>query len=109
MANYVGIAALTMVRQTNGAYQYVYVGQPVNGDVPDEELERLLDEGFIAELPDEVVEAVATVDVPPVGGPQRPAQAASKELWVAYAVATGSFTEDEAEKASKADLIAALS
>lgn len=50
---------------------------------------------------------LAQVERPePETGPERPAQAATKEVWVAYIVATTDLSEAEAADLTKADLIA---
>ncbi|WP_156759553.1 hypothetical protein [Microbacterium karelineae] len=46
---YVGKEALTLVRRKDGKISYVYKGDPVPAGVDDDELLRLLDDGFIVE------------------------------------------------------------
>lgn len=58
----VGKEALTIIKTATGSHAYVYAGQPVPGDVPDEELQRLYDEGFITDAPK--VEAEQTPATP---------------------------------------------
>jgi hypothetical protein len=52
---YVGKAPLTIVKTTAGQSVYVYAGKKVPADVPEAELKRLHDDGFIA-----AIEAPAT-------------------------------------------------
>lgn len=61
----VGKEALTIIKTASGSHAYVYAGQPVPGDVADEELQRLYDEGFITDAPKVEVEvAVVTTATP---------------------------------------------
>lgn len=105
---YFGKAALTIVRQkSNGSRAYVYAGQPVGDDVDAKELGRLESEGFI--FAQEV--ATAAPVTPPVSGTgdvEKPDSSAKKAEWVEYAVAKG-YDRTEAEKATQAELIKALS
>lgn len=55
----IGKEALTIARTVTGSHAYIYRGQLVPKDVPDEEAQRLLDEGFLAEAP------AVDVDAPP--------------------------------------------
>lgn len=47
---YIGKAPLTVVTTTDGRHEHVYAGQQVPGHVSDEELLRLIDGKFIAEV-----------------------------------------------------------
>lgn len=111
---YIGISPLTVVRtKSTGAGVYVYAGQPVTSDISTDERERLLAEGFIAEVPElapeldvvepvvadpgsenavtseQVTEPVRSEVVPtnevPAPSSSRPAPTATKAEWVAYA------------------------
>jgi hypothetical protein len=49
--SYVGVAPLTMIRCENPAsYTSVYAGQPVPENIAQDDLKRLVDEGFLAEV-----------------------------------------------------------
>lgn len=54
----VGQEALTIAKTSSGSHAYIYKGQPVPKDIPDSEVQRLLDEGFIGEA--QTVEAAET-------------------------------------------------
>lgn len=104
---YIGKAALTVVRQkSNGSRIYVYAGQPVGEDVDAAEIHRLEVEGFIEAV--EIPEAIEDFDLDSEAGDGPPADSANKDAWIEYAIRKG-HDRDEAEKATKADLIKALS
>lgn len=62
---YVGKAALTIVRMPNGTQAYVYAGQKVPADAPDDEVTRLLKGGFIAEVKASAKPAGRQASTPP--------------------------------------------
>ena len=104
---YFGKAALTVVRQkSNGSRIYVYAGQPVGEDVDAAEIYRLEAEGFIEDV--EIPETIEDFDLDSDSGDGPPAESANKDAWIEYAIRKG-HDRDEAEKATKADLIKALS
>ncbi len=105
--HYIGKAALTVVRQkSTGSRIYVYAGQPVGGDVDPSEIYRLEAEGFIEAI--EIPETIEDFDLGDDAGDGPPAETANKPEWVEYAVRQG-YDRDEAEKATKPELIKALS
>lgn len=105
--HYIGKAALTVVRQkSNSSRIYVYAGQPVGEDVDAAEIHRLEAEGFIEAI--EIPETIEDFDLDGDAGDGPPAESALKPEWVEYAVRQG-YDRDEAEKATKPDLIKALS
>jgi sulfur carrier protein ThiS len=61
---YIGVAPLTMVRTKAGGYSMVYADQPVPADITDEDLKRLVDEGFLGQ-----VEAAAAAQAEPATKP----------------------------------------
>lgn len=105
--HYIGKAALTVVRQkSNSSRIYVYAGQPVGEDVDSGEIARLEAEGFIEAI--EIPETIEDFDLDGDAGDGPPAESANKDAWIEYAIRKG-HDRDEAEKATKADLIKALS
>jgi hypothetical protein len=119
MVNYIGKAALTLVR-VGGSMAYVYAGEPVPEGATDAEYARLLEDGFIAPL-DAAVDIVAARVVPESqpavvivpetvsesGEPSGPpAKSAPKADWEAYARSQGA-TDADLEGQTKDDLIAA--
>lgn len=46
---YVAKAALVIARTQDGGYVHLYDGQPVPGNADPKDVERLADEGFLAE------------------------------------------------------------
>ncbi|OZE39096.1 hypothetical protein CH278_02095 [Rhodococcus sp. 05-2254-5] len=122
---YIGVAALTIVKlKSTGSRAYVYKGQPVGSDVSREEIKRLEDEGFIAEVVviEDPVDLLIPDGEPPsdqppasTGNPDRPEPTATKAEWVAYAVkvheatdGAAGFAEDAAEDLTRAKLIELL-
>lgn len=94
MSSYRVTAPLVVARQKGGTNVHVYAGSPVPDSVSKEEVDRLLEGGFI----EAVGEASAESD-----GDKAPAKSASKEEWVAYAESQG---DDEAADKTKEQLIA---
>ncbi len=60
----IGKEALTIARTITGSHAYIYRGQPVPKDVPEDEAQRLLDEGFLAEAPSVEAETTSTPAAP---------------------------------------------
>lgn len=48
--SYVGVAALTMARTASGGYVQIYADDPVPVGIDPDDLRRLVDEGFLAEV-----------------------------------------------------------
>lgn len=99
-------AALVIAANQNGDRVYTYK----DGVIPwlsDEDAERFVDEGLVEEVDDDEVAAADPTPGEPDGGPERPHQIAPKDAWVEYARSKG-WSKDDAEAATKADLIAAL-
>lgn len=94
--NYIGKAPLTMVRTTAGSYVHVFAEDAVPADITDDDLKRLLDEGYIVEAP--AAEDSADSD----GG--APAKSATKADWEAYARSQGA-TDADLEGKTKDDLV----
>lgn len=100
---YVGKAPLTLVRTTTGSSEYVYAGAVAPDGIAADDLERLLDEGYL-------VEVVAEPEVTPVAndpgtgnlGPdltvERPKSVATKQVWVDYRVALDQLLEEQADE-----------
>lgn len=130
MTTYAGKAPLTFVKLSGNRGVTVYAGHPVPADALPDELERLLEGGFIEKVEDDEVggmvsdqpetakrvrrtraqihadqEAAAAEngggDVP--SGP--PAKSAVKDEWIAYAVSQGA-DQAEATAKNKDELIA---
>lgn len=106
---HVGVAPLTLVRTTAGRSEYVYAGQVAPEGILDEDLDRLVDEGYLAEL--DVVPTVTVVpDDPGTGNlgegvtAERPKQMATKPLWVDYRVAQGLLLPEQAEEVTAEQL-----
>ena len=85
-----GAAPLTLARTQTGTVLYVYPGQPAVG-LDEEDAARLIGEGFLVEVPDEVVpDVVPTPDDPGTGSPgtapttTRPKKTAPKAAWLAF-------------------------
>ncbi|HEY9315793.1 hypothetical protein [Williamsia sp.] len=112
---YQAVAKLVLAADQSGKTQYFYEGSVVPW-LSDTDRDRFLAEGLVVEL-DSIPSTEDDAGEPsgdgqPAGAPrapERPAKAASKALWVEFAVASGAFTQEDAEKAEKADLVAALS
>lgn len=109
---YVGIAPLTVVRRVGGFSQDVYAGAPVPGDITPDDLDRLLGEGYIIESDtaggmqnDVPGQSLLEQTQSPVDPDGRPSKRATKDAWVAYAVAQGADPA-EADAKNKDDLIA---
>lgn len=113
-------APLVIITDSVGKLRYYYEGTVLPDDLPAKEIERLREAGMVGgeKMLAADVEGAPTgpagrqiVDaVPEAGGvqAQRPAQVAPKAAWVDYAVAKG-VPRDEAEAASKDDLVKRLS
>ena len=88
---FIGAAPLTLVRTTAGPAAYVYAGQPAPAGI-DEQLDRLVAEGYLVEVDDVVLEEpdVVVPDDPGDGsaGPgitvERPKRTATKDLWLEF-------------------------
>jgi hypothetical protein len=101
-------APLVLARDAEGAYGYFYKGAILPPYVQGDALQGLLDSRMVAQVVADPALTPAASEPPPVenlGGPlSRPAQVASKQAWVDYAVAQGATAED-AEKATKQELV----
>jgi hypothetical protein len=95
----IGIAPLTMVRTEAGRTEYVYAGAPAPAGILDEDADRLVAEGFLVEVDDQVLdEAVVVVPDGSVGPGVtaiRPANVANKAAWLDYRVALGHLTPEQ--------------
>lgn len=65
MTQYIAVTPLVIARDETGRDVYVYNGQPVPGNVSDESVERLVEDGFIAAIfePEVEVEDAPQVEV----------------------------------------------
>lgn len=93
---YTVTAPLVVVQDEQGSYHHIYQGAPLPKFVSDEDAERLAEGGLIEQDDAERGEQQS-----------RPAKAASKAEWVAFAVAQG-MSEEDAEAATKDDLVSAF-
>ncbi|KQU30338.1 MULTISPECIES: hypothetical protein [unclassified Rhodococcus (in: high G+C Gram-positive bacteria)] len=118
-------APLVLAKAQGGDVRYYYQGQPIEW-LSDDDRERLIAEGFV----EDDVDSHFTFEVPtvepidPVPAPnldpraaevKKPRQAAAVKEWEDYAVALHEatngeqgYTREDAEAASKQDLIATL-
>jgi len=98
---------MALIDCENGTTVTVMQGGLVPVDVKPDHLEHLLGLGLVeeAEFQGGIAATVTGDGVTDGEVSGRPAQAATKDEWVAYAVAQG-VPADEAEATSKADLIA---
>lgn len=102
MSTYIGKAPLSLVRAA-GSITYVYAGQPAPEGIADDDLVRLLDEGYLVEIPDELVpDVVPAPDDPGTGSPGtqpttviRPPNVANKAAWLDYRVGLGQITPEQ--------------
>lgn len=118
--SYTVTAPMALIDCTDGTTRTVMRGGPVPADVTEAHLAHLAAFGIVTEVPDaveyggvepsrfgddsaDVVDVIVAPDVAAAGG--RPARAAAKDEWVAYAVSQGA-EQDEADALSKADLVA---
>ncbi|WP_431840650.1 hypothetical protein [Gordonia hongkongensis] len=114
--SYEVIAPLVVAGDPEGKLKYHYQGAIVEY-LSEEDAERFLDAGMVAESADLANEAFIPLaddpadggddPVPPAGDGARPPKTASKDAWVDFAEAKG-MSRAEAEDMSKADLIQAL-
>lgn len=98
----IGIAPLTLVRTRAGRSEYVYAGALAPEDIVDEDVTRLVNEGFLEEVEDSAVpDEVVVPDDPATGNlgegvtVERPKTVSTKDLWVDYRVALNQLTEEQ--------------
>lgn len=97
-------AALVIAANQNGDRIYTYK----DGVIPwlsDEDAERMVAEDLVEEVSDDEVAADEPDSDDDDGEVAKPHQASTKDAWVEYAVSKGA-SKDDAEAATKADLIA---
>lgn len=110
--SYLVTAPLVVAADPEGALKYHYQGTEIEF-LSEFDADRFLADGMVVEIGSSVEqfdEDVVPDDGPPVVPPAdetRPPKTASKEAWVDFAVASG-MSREEAEDASKTDLIQAL-
>lgn len=99
---YIGVAALTLVRTNTGQAAYVYAGAVAPDGILAEDLERLVAEGYLAEIPAQVLpDRVVVPDDPGDGSAgsgvtvDRPKATAVKSAWLDYRVSTGQLTAEQ--------------
>lgn len=105
--SYIVTAPLVVAADPEGALKYHYQGAEIEF-LSDFDAERFLGDGMVVET-DSAERSDIDVESP-VGPPSddaRPPKTASKEAWVDFAIKSG-MSREEAEDASKADLIQAL-
>lgn len=104
--SYTVIGALVIAADPEGKLKYHYQGAQIEY-LSDEDAERFLDDGLVVDN-DEPKALDVGDDDPPAGvDGDKPPKTASKDAWVEYAVAKG-MSREEAEEATRADLIQAL-
>jgi len=106
-------AGLVLIKDRLGVLRHHYAGSIIEGDETDpKSVERHLGLGMIEEVDGHAPEAPAAdsgdAGKTPVDDSECPAQTATTEAWVAYAIKRG-LSEEEAKAATRAELIAALS
>ena len=120
MPSYMGKAPLSLVRTLHGSVEYVYAGHPAPEGIVPEDLDRLVDEGFLVEVPQSPEEAKApakkaaaakkapaatktpagAAETGPAGDVKPPALAAKRDLWVDFRVSQGIPREAMADEAA---------
>lgn len=104
MSSYQVTGPLALVTDQTGKVRYIYNGSPVPEDIDDEQLDRLIGRGLVSKVDEHerpVSDQAERAGSEPV---ERPAQVASKGLWVDYAVSRGAGRA-AAEAMTKQELI----
>lgn len=87
---HIGVAPLTLVRTRTARTEYVYAGQVVPQDILPEDLERLVGDGYLAEVLEPEVTVVADDSGSGNAGEgvtlERPKSVANKAAWVDFRV-----------------------
>jgi hypothetical protein len=93
------VTPVAVVRDESGNFHHFYQGAAVPEGFDQEDVDRLVGEGFLVE--DEDVAEVEEDDAVAA-----PAKSASKADWVDFVVANYELTEDEANAKTKDELVA---
>lgn len=105
MSNYQVIGPLALVKDANGKVHYYYQDAVIPQEIDDDQRDRLLDSGLVAEVDDDgkIIkrESKRAAEDKPV---ERPTRVAPHSAWVDFAVSKG-LDRKTAEGMSKADLI----